>query len=159
MTQNEQTIARFFKAFQQKDPIAMQACLAADIAYSNPVSGLLRGKAVWDMWEVECRTLQSFSLQFRESRTTDQEYYTCEWAASFIHPATKRRVVNNCKAFMRLDNGIITEHSDAFKYYRWVRQVYGLPGLVFGWSGLMHKWVNARYRKYLERSKRELMIA
>jgi hypothetical protein len=52
---------------------------------------------------------------------------------------------------MRLKDGIIIEHSDAFNYYKWCRQAYGLVGLVFGWSGYMHKKISLGARKQLRK--------
>jgi ketosteroid isomerase-like protein len=43
MDNNILTIQKFYTAFQQKDFATMNSCYADDIAFSDPVFGLLRG--------------------------------------------------------------------------------------------------------------------
>ncbi len=84
-----------------------------------------------------------------EVKTDDDEYYTCEWTAIYLFSKTNRRVVNKCKAYMRMQDGVIVEHSDGFNYYRWCRQALGLIGLVFGWTSFMHSKVSKNAKKSL----------
>jgi hypothetical protein len=145
------TIQRFYTAFQQLDAAGMNSCYAADIMYSDPVYGLLRGEEVHALWEMTCRDVKDFSLRFSNITSDDDEYYTCDWQMTYLYPPTGRRVVSNGKAYMQLNNGVIAGHSDGYKYYRWCRQAYGLTGLVFGWSGFMHKRVRRAAIRRLNR--------
>ena len=144
------TIQKFYTAFQQKDYSTMNSCYADDIPFNDPVFGLLRGKETKAMCQMLCTRAKDFSLQFENITTDDNEYYTCEWTAAYIFSKTNRRVVNKCKAYMRMQDGVIMEHSDGFNFYRWCRQALGLVGLILGWSGFMHKKVS-------NNAKRELM--
>ncbi len=152
---NIQTIEKFYTAFQQKDFATMNSCYTDEIPFNDPVFGLLYGNETKAMWQMLCTNAKDFSLQFSHIQTDDNEYYTCQWVASYIFSKTQRRVVNQCKAYMRLKDGVIIEHSDAFNYYKWCRQAYGLLGLVFGWSGYMHKKISfgarKQLRKYMEK--------
>ncbi len=151
MDNNILTIQKFYTAFQQRDYATMNSCYSNDIPFSDPVFGLLNAKETKAMWQMLCTRTKDFSLQFGNIKTDDGEYYTCEWTASYLFSKTNRRVINQCKAYMRLKDGVITEHSDAFNYYRWCRQALGLPGLIFGWTSYMHKKVSANANKELQK--------
>jgi ketosteroid isomerase-like protein len=149
MDQNILTIERFYKAFQQKDATTMNGCYATDVVFHDPVFGLLQAAEVKAMWQMLCANAKNFSLVFGNIQTDDGEYYTCEWTASYLFSKTGRPVVNKCKAYMRMKDGVIMEHSDAFNFYRWCRQALGLPGILLGWSGFMHKRVGNNAKKQL----------
>ena len=149
MDNNMLTIQKFYNAFQQKDFAAMNSCYEDDIPFNDPVFGLLVGNETKAMWQMLCTSAKDFSLQFSNIETDDGEYYTCDWTASYLFSATNRRVINKCKAYMRMNDGVILEHSDAFNYYRWCRQALGLRGLIFGWTGFMHNKVNKKAKQRL----------
>lgn len=148
---NQETISRFYTAFQLLDYTTMQACYADDAVFSDPVFGLLDAPHTRAMWEMLCKRAKDFSLVYGSIQLLDDEYATCDWTASYLFSKTGRRVVNTAKAHMRLKNGLITEHSDAFAIYRWSRQAFGLPGLLFGWTAWMNRRVQHRARTGLEK--------
>jgi hypothetical protein len=147
---NEETINRFYSAFQQLDYATMQSCYHSEAVFSDPVFGLLDGNETRAMWEMLCKRAKDFSLVYGNIRLLDDEYATCDWTASYLFSKTNRRVVNKCKAHMRLKDGLIIEHSDAFAFYSWIRQALGLPGLVLGWTRFMHRRVQMQARIGLE---------
>lgn len=140
---NTEIITKFYSAFQQLDYTTMQSCYSDDAVFSDPVFGLLDTAHTRAMWEMLCKRADDFTLVFGNIQQLDEEYATCDWTASYRFSATGRRVVNKVRAYMRLQNGKIMEHSDAFAIYSWSRQALGLPGLLFGWTG----WMNRRIRK------------
>lgn len=149
MDNNTLTIQKFYTAFQQKDYATMNSCYVDDIPFSDPVFGLLTGNETKAMWQMLCARAKDFSLTFDTIVSDDGEYYTCNWTANYLFSKTNRRVVNKCKAYMRMKNGVIIEHSDGFNYYRWCRQALGLVGLVLGWSSFMHKRVSKNAKNEL----------
>ncbi len=151
MTANENTIHRFYTAFQQLDYSTMQSCYSDNAVFSDPVFGLLDIQETRAMWEMLCKNAKDFSLAYGNIRLIDEEYATCEWTAVYRFSQTGRRVVNKVKAHMRFSDGLIIEHSDAFAIYRWTRQALGLPGLIFGWSAWMNRKIQKRARKALEK--------
>lgn len=150
MTHSE-IIAKFYTAFQQLDYKTMQACYSDDAVFSDPVFGLLDTAQTRAMWEMLCKSADDFSLVFDSIQLLDEEYATCDWTASYRFSATGRRVVNKVRAHMRLQNGCIIEHSDAFAIYSWSRQALGLPGLLFGWTTWMNRRVQQKARVSLEK--------
>ena len=149
MNSNKQIVEQFYTAFQQLDYKRMQACYSDDIVFSDPVFLLLRGAEAKSMWEMLCKNAKDFSLIFSNIQLLDEEYATCNWVATYTFSKTGRKVVNNIKAFMRLKDGKIIEHSDGFKLSKWAAQALGLPGVLLGWTGFMKRKIQKNARKNL----------
>lgn len=150
MNENRQVIERFYTAFQNLDYNTMNGCYHDDIIFSDPVFLTLKGDEVKSMWEMLCRNAKNFSLTFGDIDLLDEEYATCKWVANYTFSKTGNKVTNNIKAFMRLKDGKIIEHSDAFRLSTWIAQALGWKGLWFGWTGFMKRAVQKNARKSLE---------
>ena len=151
MNNNQQIIERFYTAFQQLDFKTMNDCYREDIIFSDPVFGLLNANKVKAMWEMLCKNAKDFSLTFSNIQAVDEEYYTCNWVASYTFSKTGRKVVNKIKAFMRIKDGKIIEHSDGFRLSTWISQAFGVKGVMLGWTGFMKRKVKSTARKNLEK--------
>ncbi|MBI5857468.1 MAG: nuclear transport factor 2 family protein [Sphingobacteriales bacterium] len=149
MQTNAEVIANFYTAFQKRDYAAMNSCYSDNIVFSDPAFGLLRGDEVKCMWEMLCKNAKDFSLTFSNIQLLDEEYATCNWTASYTFSRTGRKVVNHIKAFMKLKDGKIVEHSDAFKLSKWASQALGWKGQLFGWMGWMKRKIQNNARKNL----------
>lgn len=149
MHDNKIIVQQFYTAFQQRDAAGMNACYSDDIVFSDPVFMLLRGEEVKCMWEMLCKNAKGFSLSFSDIELLDEEYATCKWQANYIFSKTGRKVQNNVKAYMRLKDGKIIEHSDAFRLSTWIGQALGWKGVLFGWTGFMKRAVQNNARKTL----------
>lgn len=144
-------IERFYTAFQQLDYKTMNGCYSDDIIFSDPVFLTLREEEVKCMWEMLCKNAKNFSLKFSDIELIDEEYATCKWVASYDFSKTGRKVVNHIKAFMRIKDGKIIEHSDAFRLSTWAAQALGWKGLWFGWTGFMKRAIQNNARKNLQK--------
>ncbi len=151
MDGNEQLIRRFYTAFQQRDAGSMNSCYSTHAVFSDPVFGLLQGKEITAMWEMLCQNAKDFSLHFSTIRLLDEEYATCEWVANYTFSKTGRRVTNNVQAYLRIQDGKITEHTDKFNLWKWSRQALGLPGWILGWSGFIQSKVHRTATRSLEK--------
>ena len=149
MEEQKNIIRNFYKAFSQRDFAAMIACYTDDIVFSDPVFGLLNAEQTKAMWEMLCRQAKDFSLTFSEPELLDEEYATCKWQARYTFSRTKRKVINNVKAHMRIREGRICEHSDQFNLYTWTQQAMGVPGYLFGWSNFMQRKIQTGARERL----------
>lgn len=149
MSTNEQVISDFYTAFQRLDAEAMNRCYSDDIVFSDPVFGLLKGEEVRSMWKMLCLNARDFSLTYSNITLLDEEYATCNWVASYRFSKTGRPVVNKIKAFMRLRDGRIIEHSDGFRLSKWAAQALGWKGAVFGWMGWMQRRIQKGARENL----------
>ncbi|HEX5026684.1 MAG TPA: nuclear transport factor 2 family protein [Agriterribacter sp.] len=151
MDDNKIIIERFYTSFQRLDANAMNACYDDEIIFSDPVFMILKGDEVKAMWEMLCKNAKDFSLAFSDIELLDEEYATCKWKATYSFSKTGRRVTNNVKAFMRLRDGKIIEHSDAFRLSTWLSQALGLVGVLFGWTGFLKRRVQKNARINLAR--------
>ncbi len=151
MNDNRAVIEKFYTSFQRLNAGGMNACYSDDIIFSDPVFGLLKGDDVKVMWEMLCTNAKNFSLSFSDIELLDEGYATCQWKATYTFSKTGRKVTNNIKAFMRLKDGKIIEHSDAFRLSTWLAQAFGWKGVLFGWTGFMKRAVQKNARKNLIR--------
>lgn len=138
---NKAIIERFYSAFQQLDYKTMNNCYSEDIIFSDPVFQILKGDEVRSMWEMLCTRARDLSLEYSNIQLLDEEYATCNWVATYTFSRTGRRVVNKVKAYMRIKDGKIIEHSDAFRLSTWIGQALGMKGVLLGWTGVMKRKV------------------
>ena len=151
MNANEQLISRFYSAFQNLDPVKMNECYSDGIVFFDPVFGLLRGDQVNAMWEMLCKNATNFSLIFSNIVALDNEYYTCDWVATYTFSKTGRRVVNKIKAHMMIADGKIIEHSDGFSLHQWSMMALGFSGWLLGWNSFFQNNIKRQARKSLEK--------
>jgi ketosteroid isomerase-like protein len=149
MRDTKKVIEKFYTAFQRLDYVTMNACYSDDIIFSDPVFLTLQGDEVRAMWEMLCRNAKDFTLTFSDIELLDEEYATCQCTAIYTFSKTGRRVTNHIKAFMRIRDGKIIEHSDAFRLSTWIAQAFGWKGFLFGWTGFMKRAVQKKARKRL----------
>lgn len=149
MQTNADIVNKFYSAFQQKDYATMNSCYSDDIVFSDPAFGMLRGEEAKYMWEMLCKNAKDFSLSFSNIQLLDEEYATCNWTANYTFSKTGNKVVNNIKAYMRIKDGKIIEHSDAFKLSKWAAQALGFKGFLLGRTGFMQKKIQQNARKSL----------
>lgn len=149
MQSNADTITRFYNAFGQLDHTTMNSLYSDDVVFNDPVFGILKGDEVRAMWEMLCKNAKDFTLSFSNIKLLDDEYATCDWSASYTFSKTGRKVINNIRAYMKLKDGVITEHSDAFKMSKWAAQALGVKGVLFGWTGFMKRRIQKNARQSL----------
>ena len=154
---NKDLVQRFYTAFQKLDYATMQDCYAEEVIFQDPAFGLLNGTDVKAMWEMLCKNARDFSLQFSDIQAEDDEYITCRWIANYTFSTTGRKVENRIQAFIRIQNGKITEHTDHFNFWRWARQATGLSGWLLGWSTFFQSQVRKQalenLKKFRERKE------
>jgi len=151
MSTNQNTINKFYSAFQQLDAETMKSCYHEEAIFSDPVFGLLDAEHTTSMWKMLCKNAKDFQLQYHTIELLDEEYATCQWDCSYQFSATGKKVNNRIKAYMKFNDGLIIEHSDAFDFYKWTRMAFGIKGLLFGWTNFMQKRIQEKARKNLIR--------
>lgn len=151
MQANEALITKFYSAFQKLDYATMQSCYSEHAIFNDPAFGILEGDEVRSMWEMLCKNAKDFKLSFSNIQLLDEEYATCLWNADYTFSRTGRKVSNNIKAYMRIQNGMIIEHTDHFDIWKWSRQALGLSGALLGWSNFMKVKIRNMARKNLQK--------
>ncbi len=149
MLNNKELVNKFYTAFQQKDYTTMNSCYSGDIVFFDPAFELLKGDEVRSMWQMLCTNAKDFSLTFKNIIELDEEYCTCDWVATYTFSQTGRKVVNRVRANMRMLDGKIVEHSDAFSLHKWSTQALGVAGQLFGWNSFFQRKIKNKARKNL----------
>ena len=104
---NEQVIHRFYQAFQKLDYKTMQDCYRLDVVFSDPVFGLLQNGEPQAMWQMLCTRATDFSLTYGKIKLIDDEYANCEWVATYLFSASKRKIINKISSHLRIVDGKI----------------------------------------------------
>lgn len=149
MDANEQVIERFYTAFQSRDYAGMTSCYSNDVVFFDPVFGLLNAAQVKAMWEMLCKSAKDLTIEFGNITNLGDDYYTCNWTASYTFSRTGKKVVNNIKAYMRFNDNKIIEHSDGFSIHKWSKQAFGLTGFLFGWNPYFQRKIKNSAHKNL----------
>jgi hypothetical protein len=154
---NKELIEKFYSAFQRLDYTTMQSCYAEKIIFNDPVFGILQNGEPQAMWEMLCKRAQNFSLSFNNIELVDEEYATCNWSATYLFGPKKRKVINHIKAYMRIKDGLVIEHTDHFNLYKWGKQSLGFPGILFGWTSWMQNKIKKQalgsLQKFIKENK------
>lgn len=148
MNANEETLKRFYTAFQKRDAAGMAACYAPDVRFSDPVFADLRGADAGAMWKMLCERGKDLRLEFRDVRA-DATTGSAHWEAWYTFSASGRKVHNVIEATFEFRDGMIVKHTDRFDLYRWSRQALGPAGVLLGWSPLLQNKVRAMAAKGL----------
>jgi len=148
---NTELVTRFYSAFQKLDYATMQDCYGDEVIFQDPVFGVLNGIDAKSMWEMLAKNAKNFSLVFSDIKAEDEEYINCKWVATYTFSATNRRVVNRIQAYIRIQNGKITEHTDHFNFWSWARQAMGLSGWLLGWSSFFQSQVRSKALENLKK--------
>jgi len=151
MTEEIRIINRFYSSLNKLDADGMNSCYSENIIFSDPVFGVLHGKEAKSMWEMLCYKAEDFSLIFQSPEDKGDGYFTCTWQAIYRFSKTGKMVTNKGKAFMKLENGFICEHSDAFSLQRWISQAFGITGFILGRIGFFQRKIRNEARAGLEK--------
>ena len=149
MNANEETIRRFYTAFQQRDATTMAACYAPDVQFSDPVFTDLCGAAAGTMWKMLCERGKDLKIEFRDVRA-DATSGSAHWEAWYTFSASGRKVHNIIDASFEFRNGMIVKHTDRFNLHRWAGLALGLPGTLLGWTPLLQNKIRAMAKKGLD---------
>lgn len=146
----QETIMAFFEAYSRRNTGDMCNRYSSLIYYSDPVFGLLKDEQVIKMWQFRVANSNELSLIYGNISDRGDNYYTCEWTATYRFAPTGKKIIHKAKAYMKVEDGIITEHSDAYSFYKWIRQAYGISGWILGWSSVYKKRVRKKLLEQLQ---------
>jgi len=155
---NTEIVEKFYTAFSKLDHSGMEGCLSENIVYHDPMYGVLDGEPVFALWRMRCTYLHDLSIKFSNIEALDGEYAICDWEISFFHRSAGH-VTMPGKAYMRIINGKIAEHSEGYRISKWLSTTYGWKGKLFGWTGYMKRREQNYYKDMLNRfMNNELLV-
>lgn len=131
----QNTIQRFYTAFQSLDAEAMVKFYHNDVVFEDPAFGVLKGEHAKNMWRmlINSQKGKKFVVQFSEVQE-DESNGTAKWEALYKFSHTNRWVHNHIYAQFEIENGLITKHIDRFNLFTWSCQAMGLQGYLLGWT-------------------------
>jgi hypothetical protein len=147
MHSNEALLHKFYDAFAKRDAETMASCYAKQATFKDAAFTLCeRGKDL----KVVASNIEANS-----------DNGSAHWEATYTFSVTGRKVHNIIEANFTFHDGLIIQHVDTFDFQRWSKQALGLPGTLFGWSGVFQRTVGrkamqglAEYRAGKEQSQR-----
>jgi hypothetical protein len=154
MTANEKNLVKFYSAFASADTSTMSQCYHPEIAFRDPIFGLVKGDNVYQMWKMLIeRSHGNLKIELSDIRA-DEYIGSAKWTATYNFSKKNRKVVNVIRANFHFQDGLIIKHTDDFDIWKWSKQALGLPGILFGWTGFMQKKIQDKaiisLKKYQE---------
>lgn len=154
MHPNHALIDGFYRAFSQRDHVAMARCYAPDAVFGDPVFTRLVGDEIASMWSMLCERGEDLRISWRDVHAGD-DVGRAHWEARYTFSPTGRAVHNVIDATFELRDGLIVGHRDHFDFYRWSRMALGPLGVALGWTPLLRERVRKQARAQLERYRKE----
>jgi ketosteroid isomerase-like protein len=149
MHPHETLIREFYARFAARDAEAMARCYHPEVAFSDTVFPMLRGRDAGDMWRMLLTRATDLAVTLDEA-TADEDGGRAKWTARYTFTRTGRPVVNRIEAMFAFRDGLIVRHYDRFPFWRWAAQAFGPGGMLLGWLPPF-KW---KVRKDAERGLR-----
>lgn len=152
MHPHEQLIETFYRAFSKKDFKAMGACYHPEASFRDEVF-YLKGKEIAAMWHMLCTRGKDLEVQHSDVEAADT-IGSAHWEAWYTFTQTGKKVHNVIEARFTFRDDKIFKHVDSFSFYRWARQAFGFPGILFGWTPYLRNKVQAaamgNLRKFMQ---------
>ncbi len=145
-------VERFYEAFARHDAAAMAACYHPDATFEDPAFGSLDRDGACAMWAMLLGRATDLQVTHRVVRANETEA-EAHWVARYTFGRTGRPVVNRIRATFLLQDGLLRTHRDAFNFWAWSRQAFGLTGWVLGWTPWFQGKVRAEAREALARHR------
>jgi ketosteroid isomerase-like protein len=139
-------VERLYAAFDRRDGEAMAALYAPDGHFRDPVFGDLSGAEAGAMRRMLTRTARDLKVELAE-----HDAQSAHWIAHYTFSATGRPVVNDVRARIVVTDGLITDHVDAFSFWKWSRQALGTKGLLLGWTPFLRSKVGGTAKAGLDK--------
>ena len=146
------TIETLYTSLRKLDGAAMAACYATDARFQDPVFTLQGRERVGGMWRMLADAVLTkgkdvWRVDF--SQVTDT---SAHWEAHYRFSATGRPVHNIMESRFEFDKaGLIVNQIDHFDFWRWSRQALGTPGVLLGWTPMLHNKVRAQAAANLDK--------
>jgi ketosteroid isomerase-like protein len=154
MHPNEETINKFYSAFQRRDHAGMAACYHPDVEFSDMVFLNLKGTRACAMWQMLCERGKDLAITFSDVRADDRSGQA-HWEADYTFSVTGRKVHNVIDARFQFQDGKIIKHQDSFDLWKWASMALGAKGLVLGWlppvQNSIRKQASDNLEKFLQK--------
>lgn len=136
----------FYDAFSRHDAEGMVRLYHPQATFHDAVFGTLTAAQTAAMWRMLLGRSADMSVSSvllgTEGQTSDTQTARVRWDAHYQFSSTGRPVHNVVYARLTVQDGLIVRHTDRFNFWVWSRQALGLPGLLLGWTPVLHRRVS-----------------
>lgn len=155
MKAKEQIIEEFYSGFAAANSTTMCSCYHPEVAFEDPIFGILQGDDARDMWQMLIEKSHGL-LDIKFSNViSDGENSSADWTADYMFSSTKKHVKNIVHAEFEFKDGLIFRHVDHFNMYSWSKQALGLKGLLLGWTPFFRKKIQQQALQSLRAYQRK----
>jgi len=148
MHPNEELIARFYAAFNERDPETMAACYHQDARFSDPVFSELHGTEITAMWTMLCLQAKTLKVDVSNIRADNDQGHS-NWTACYEYGKPPRQVHNKVQAQFTFQEGKIIRHDDSFDLWKWSRMALGPLGFLMGWNAKVQEKIRSQAMRNL----------
>ena len=146
----KETVEYFMDCFKNQNILGMCSVYAPDIIFFDPLADLLKEKEEVKLrWKLFFEDATNCTITSENIVDEGDGYFTCKWTASFNYAETGRAVRLHSKSNFKLEDDLITEHSEAFSLHQYCTQVYGAVAYVIGWNSMYQKARKNEFRRRL----------
>jgi ketosteroid isomerase-like protein len=132
MHPHEALIREFHARFAARDAEGMARCYHPEVAFSDTVFPMLRGRDAGDLWRMLLTRATDLAVTLDEA-AADEDGGRAKWTARYTFTRTGRPVVNRIESMFAFRDGLIVRHYDSFPFWRWAAQAFGPAGRLLGW--------------------------
>jgi ketosteroid isomerase-like protein len=148
MHQNAKLIEKFYTSFQARDAQGMNDCYHAEVVFSDPAFGTLKGKEATSMWQMLCERGKDLKIKFGHIHA-DSEKGSAHWEAWYTFSKSERHVHNMIAASFVFQDAKIIRHTDKFDLWKWSSMALGPLGTFLGWTPFVQSAIRKQARQAL----------
>ena len=144
-------VTRLYEAFQRGDGEAMAACYTETATFRDPVFRLgPDAPGPGHMWRMLTSQAKDLEVRFSDIRE-EGGIIRAHWEADYTFSATGKKVFNVIEATIRVEDGLIVDHTDDFDLTKWTRMAFGVLGWCIGWTSFFQNKIRAEAAKNLDK--------
>ncbi len=151
---NRDLVEKFYSAFLESDAKTMNSWYSENAEFSDPVFPHLKGDDIKAMWSMLCQRKAEPGSRSFSIVEVNETSASINWSATYKFPLNGRLIHNEIQSVMTFSNGKIIKHVDRFDFWKWSRQAFGLPAMLFGWSwpfqSAVQKSIDAKLREFIK---------
>ena len=148
-------IIRFMEAFALRDFSAMNEMYSQDVQFFDPLFGYISEGAVVDMWQFRFALCELFELTFDNCNDEGDGYFTCVYRVKWKRGKSDNQIIDmKMKAYFRVRENRIIEHSDGFSVHEWCSKHFGWTGKLLGWNRFYQQSIKNKIRKQFLNAER-----
>lgn len=153
---NQQIIASFYTAFQNRDAEKMVSLYHKEIVFHDPAFGELKGEHAGNMWRMLLSQAdKNMAIRYNNVKADDTRG-SANWEADYLFSKTGRQVYNKITAQFEFKDGLIIKHTDQFNIWKWSKMALGPVGYILGFTPIVKNKIKKQAQSGLKKFESSL---